>query len=207
MCGARPGGAERGRKSERDRTLRTYSHTANKRLGVDALELTLEKAVELGVPRRGLAVLHGLRRGRVPRLLHEDLGELDHGRVVVELVREVNHVVSGVLLFAWPGGGEERREGGHGEWVALLASAGCELGEAKKQSVREILDFKLETKPVRGGTSSVHVEERVLLRKVVIDGMFNFAAETRTRKVPRKNEGGALLALAHPRAALLRVLM
>ena len=127
MRGARPGGAERGRLSERDRTARANSHTTHERLGVDASELTLEQSVELGVPRRGLAVLHGLRRRRVPRLLHEDLRELDHGRVVVELVREVDHVVPGVLLFARPGGGEERREGGHGEWVALLASAGCEL--------------------------------------------------------------------------------
>ena len=127
MCGARPGGAERGRLSERDRTLRAHRHAANERLGVDPSELTLEQPVELGVPRRGLAVLHGLRRRRVPRLLHEDLRELDHGRVVVELVREVDHVVPGVLLFARPRGGEERREGGHGEWVALLASAGCEL--------------------------------------------------------------------------------
>ena len=132
MRGARPGGAERGRLSERDRTLRTYSYTTDERLRGHPSELTLEKAIELGVPRRGLAVLHGLRRRRVPRLLDEDLRELDHGRVVVELVREVDHVVPCVLLFAWPGGGEERREGGHGEWVALLASAGCELGEAKK---------------------------------------------------------------------------
>ena len=60
---------------------------------------------------------------RVPGLLSEDLRKLDHVRVVVELLREVDHAIGSVLLVTRTSGGQERAERVHRDGVALLATA------------------------------------------------------------------------------------
>lgn len=47
---------------------------------------------------------------RVARLLAENLSQLDHRRIVVELLGEINHLVGRILLFAWSCGGQEGAE-------------------------------------------------------------------------------------------------
>lgn len=56
---------------------------------------------------------------RVARLLAENLGQPDHRRVAVELLGEINHLVSRVLLFTWSCSGQKGRERCHRERVAL----------------------------------------------------------------------------------------
>lgn len=64
---------------------------------------------------------------RITRLLNEDLCEANHGRVVVQLLRKIDHRVCGILLIAGSCGSEKGAECSHGGWVALLSSAGCVL--------------------------------------------------------------------------------
>lgn len=51
----------------------------------------------------------GMTHG-VARLLHEDLGETDHVRVVIELFGEVDHSISRVLLITVPACSQKSRE-------------------------------------------------------------------------------------------------
>lgn len=132
--------------AERDRARLPDGDVADELRWVRALELALEEPVELRVLRRRLAVRHGQRRGLhaganrisirmdmnvvgegaygVARLLREELRELDHVRVALERLGEVDHRVGGVLLVARARGGEEGPECGHGRGVALFATAG-----------------------------------------------------------------------------------
>jgi len=61
---------------------------------------------------------------RITGLLTENLSQLDHLSVVVELLGEVNHLVGRILLFARSRGSQKGGECSHGDRVALL-SASC----------------------------------------------------------------------------------
>ena len=63
----------------------------------------------------------------VPRLLRENLSQLDHVCVVVKLLREVNHLVSSILLIAVFACSEKGRESILGNGVALVTTAGLIL--------------------------------------------------------------------------------
>lgn len=64
---------------------------------------------------------------RVPRLLDEDLGELDHVSIVVELLGESHHLVSRVLLVAGSCCGKECGCCVDSNRVALFSATCCVL--------------------------------------------------------------------------------
>ena len=123
-------------------------NSANEDCGIVTLELALEEAVKLGVLRGGPAILHTLRRGlfggksqrnvcvwggtveetcRVAGLLRENLGKLDHGRIVVEGLGEINLTVGGILLRTGSGCCKKSAKGRDRHRVALLATTSGEL--------------------------------------------------------------------------------
>ena len=63
----------------------------------------------------------------VARLLHEDLGEADHLRVILELLSEIDHTVSSILLLAGPGADQEGIKSRDRNRVTLLATTSLEL--------------------------------------------------------------------------------
>lgn len=127
MCGTASRRTERCIQAERNRARPTDVHIPNKHRRVRSLELTLEKALQLRVARRLLAIGHGERVRCVARLLHEDLRELDHVCIGIELVREVDHGVGRILLVAWPGRSKKGSEGRDRERVALQSAVGYQL--------------------------------------------------------------------------------
>lgn len=70
--------------------------------------------------------MRGMTHG-VARLLHEDLGETDHVRVVVELFGEVDHSISRVLLITVPACSQKSRESLLRDRVALLGTPSSNL--------------------------------------------------------------------------------
>ena len=72
---------------------------ANKNLLVNTGELTLKEAVKLRIFGSLPTVGDGDGIGGVSRLLNKDLSESDHLRAL-ELLRKIDHAVSGILLFA-----------------------------------------------------------------------------------------------------------
>lgn len=58
----------------------------------------------------------------VTRLLHEDLGEPDH-LVASQLLGQVDHRISGVLLLAGPCTSEEGAESCDRNWIAALSTS------------------------------------------------------------------------------------
>ena len=95
--------------------------------------------------RRGIGGWGGDARReayRVARLLREDLRELDHVRVVVERLGEVDHRVRRVLLLAGTRGGEERRERGHGDRVALFGTTCSELWNQCRSQLTLVLTVR-----------------------------------------------------------------
>jgi hypothetical protein len=67
---------------------------------VGALELALEQPVEFSILGGLLAVWYGNGVRRVPRLLNKYLSESNHFGVVIERLREIDHGIAGILLFA-----------------------------------------------------------------------------------------------------------
>ena len=63
----------------------------------------------------------------VAGLLGENLSQLDHLSIIVELLGEIDHLVSCILLFAWSWRGQEGRESSHGDGVAPLSASCGEL--------------------------------------------------------------------------------
>ena len=63
---------------------------------------------------------------RITGLLNENLSQLDHVSVIVELLCEIDHLVARILLVAWPCSGQKGAECSHGDRVALL-SASCSV--------------------------------------------------------------------------------
>jgi hypothetical protein len=92
-----------------------------------ARELAVEETGELVVLRCRLAVRDLERVGCVARLLHIQLGEADHLRVVFELLCERDHLVCCVLLRAGRWRGEESTECLLRDGVALLGTTSCNL--------------------------------------------------------------------------------
>lgn len=70
--------------------------------------------------------MRGMTHG-VARLLHEDLGETDHVRVVVELFGEVDHSISRVLLITVPACSQKSRESLLRDRVTLLGTPSSNL--------------------------------------------------------------------------------
>lgn len=60
-------------------------------------------------------------------LLHENLGEADHLRVIIKLFGEVDHGVSCVLLIAVPACSQKARESLLRDWIALLCTSCVDL--------------------------------------------------------------------------------
>ena len=60
---------------------------------------------------------------RVAGLLSENLGQLDHLGVALELLGEINHLVGRILLFARSGSGQKGGECSHGDRIALLSAS------------------------------------------------------------------------------------
>jgi len=61
---------------------------------------------------------------RIAGLLSENLGQLDHLSIALELLGKVNHLVGRILLFTGSCSGQKGSECSHGDRVALL-SASC----------------------------------------------------------------------------------
>jgi len=64
-------------------------------------------------------------------LLSENLSQLDHLSIILELLSEVNHLVGRVLLFAWPWSGQKGAESSDRDGVALLSASCGELSKFK----------------------------------------------------------------------------
>ena len=64
---------------------------------------------------------------RITGLLNENLSQLDHVSVIVELLCEIDHLVARILLVAWPCSGQKGGECSHGDRVALLSASCCVL--------------------------------------------------------------------------------
>jgi hypothetical protein len=73
-----------------------------------------------------LTVWDALGTWRVARLLNENLGEPDHLTIVVQLFGEINHLVSRVLLVAWPSSSQKGGECGNRKRVAFLSTSRSE---------------------------------------------------------------------------------
>jgi len=83
----------------------------------------LEQAVKLSILWGLLAVRYALGCGAVARLLCKDLCELDHVRIVVELLGKIDHLISAVLLVTRARSSEEGPSPGDSDGIALFASA------------------------------------------------------------------------------------
>ena len=125
ICGATPGSLQR-RQAEGHRTGCACLESTVESI-LCSLELALEETIELAVSRSLLAVGNLGRVRGVAGLLSEDLGELDHVGVVVELLRQVDHLISSILLIARSSGSEKGHESRLRDGVALLGSPGGSL--------------------------------------------------------------------------------
>jgi len=121
--GAGSCGIQGGRKAEGDRAWASGWNAANKGLGLGTCELALEQSRKLRVLRCLLAVLDAFRARRVTGLLAENLSQLDHLSVIVELLGEIDHLVSCVLLCAWSRSGQKGAECSHGDRVTLFCAS------------------------------------------------------------------------------------
>jgi hypothetical protein len=93
---------------------------------VYTLELALEEARELLIAGGHLAIEDGQAVRCIAGLLTEDLSQADHVGIVIELLREVDHIVRCILLSTRRRCSKKSGECGDGEWVAALTSSSGE---------------------------------------------------------------------------------
>ena len=68
------------------------------------------------------------KTNRVSGLLGKDLSEFNHVGIVVKSLCKVNHVIRGILLFAWTGGSKKSAKGRDSNLIALCTSTSSILG-------------------------------------------------------------------------------
>jgi hypothetical protein len=128
--------------AKRNRDTVTRSGATSKLSGIRALKLALKEPVELGVPRRLLAVLDAERVGLlqgvkmnaplsqpevkatygITRLLYKNLGQTDHGGGA-QALGKVHHKVCVILLVTWASAGEKGTKSFDCNGVALLITS------------------------------------------------------------------------------------
>lgn len=113
--------------AKRNGTVATRLDVPHESILVRSLKLALEKPIELCVLGSLLTIRHGKCIRRVTRLLDKNLRELDHVRVVVELLRQVYHRISLVLLIAWTRSSQKSIERGLRLRVTLVSATSGEL--------------------------------------------------------------------------------
>ena len=59
---------------------------------------------------------------RVPGLLSEDLSQGNDVRIVAQRLRQIDHVIGGILLITRASGSKEGSKSGDGDRVALLTT-------------------------------------------------------------------------------------
>ena len=73
----------------------------------------------------------------VPGLLSEDLGELDHVGIVVELFGKVDHLICAVLLSTWISCCQKCPDRVYSDGIALSGATGFVLRKEKKTKKKE----------------------------------------------------------------------